>query len=325
MKGYLQRLFDSAAAVAPEQALLPAQRSQSPLVTLDQRLASSEFLGNFEFGGLGEAAPEPGPDAEGPIADPPRPKSGLLHVVDEGRLEPLVRPPAAPPPAPVVNSAVPANSATTRKTGEEQTPTPAKVPDALVELLPQPPSPTAKGDGAPAFRLISTPPVATERAPPPLVAAANRELERAPAGEALVPAVPASRERHSRAPAIPDAGPARTITLAAEAQSAEAPPRRADRAAPQPLQPALPPLPEPLPPPARALEWQDIAPRVEALVRKGLFQQSGRGMEIHAPEAQTEAARNLEVPHPATANSVSVIGPIERPSRHVMLFGSRLR
>lgn len=328
MKGYLQRLFDSSAAAVQAPALKPIQRSQSPLVALDQRLASPEFTGNFELGGI--------PEAE--VAEDYseiRPKAKLPAL----ELPPLL---VGQPPAPPPTSARPPRQAPTEvqpksgmkekservATGLESSPMVRR--DSAISAMAKPstdfalPDPTP-GSPAPTPRdaMRGVPAQPNERLP----AGAKETILKPP------PAPPPSKIE----PTAPEEKPGARILSAvvepilaspsrdsgpAEIPTAAAPPKFQA----QPIRPAPIEIPRPLPPPTKsAIEWRDIAPRVEALVRETLAERSPPMPPQKAEMAEVGAAKQANPPHPTTAEAASVIGPINRPPRHVMLFGSRLR
>src|SRR3954471_11331338 len=85
MKPYLQRLYDAAAGTATAVEARPAQRSSSPLLAVDQRLASPAYAASFLLGLPGSAEPEP-----------TAPEPDLLAIPEPGRRAPGPAPDDAP-------------------------------------------------------------------------------------------------------------------------------------------------------------------------------------------------------------------------------------
>jgi hypothetical protein len=110
----------------------------------------------------------------------------------------------------------------------------------------------------------------------------------------------------------------------AESRPVDAPGALADQAPTTRIMPAPPAQPGPLPPPASdAFDWSEIAPHVERLVRDTIAHE--RRPAPARPGEAGAAPAPAALPRPATAASASVIGALERPPRHTMLFGTRLR
>lgn len=326
MKGYLQRLFDGAGTGAPP-ALHPTQRSQSPLVALDQRLASPEFTGNFEIGNIPDAPPLAGQEPEGgtPRATPPiAPPRAILDLSpltpnrerDEASrgdsLAPAAPTPVADPAGSRADAPDPARPVPTPPAAESRAKPagPAALPDIITSDLP------------PFIREVTR-----EQAPRPPAAMSEKEAQPLPKARTTTEPQNANEQPPAAPSPLPIAPPLRAPLprLIDRPPEGHAPMQAAAPAA-QPVRPAPPAMPEPLPPPApAAVEWRDIAPRVEALVRETLARERPSMPRPGADTAPASAPGQSAPPRPATAEAASVIGPIERPPRHVMLFGSRLR
>ena len=96
MNPYLQRLYDAAGGAATAVEARPAQRSSSPLLAVDQRLASPAYAASFLLG-------LPGVDRT-PTPRPP-PEPDLLTLPEPGTPGPDPRPRRRPRPGPGAPSA----------------------------------------------------------------------------------------------------------------------------------------------------------------------------------------------------------------------------
>ncbi|WP_067809942.1 hypothetical protein [Nocardia beijingensis] len=315
MSAHLQRLYDTAAAAPVAVDARPVQRSSSPLLAVDQRLAMSAYAASFLIGmpGEAEAVSEAWPDLPAelrmarepdapapPVAAPPPPTTPA-----DRDLPPVewLRPPPQPRPAEA--------TVTDRRTGPEP-------------VLPPPEPPTARADDVPTTRPL--PPVEITR--PEGIPAPIDQPRPAPEpvptrtvslrSELTVTVGPEARRR--------DAPPPRPrMTSAREPLGAEV--RRTD--VPELLHPVPAPPAPPLPLPVQYRE-ADLTEPVRRLVREAMVDSRPRTpaqAQDPAPTAAgtTSQPTTAESVQPTTAESVSLIGPLDRPSRATTLYGLRLR
>jgi len=332
MSSYLQRLYE--AGGAPTAALLrPAQRGGSPLIAIDQRLARPEFAGDFGFGATPSAygggedqAPQEGGDREAldersrelrfaqePVESwAPQPDVGAIRPRTPDRHPASTRPPSEAPPVVEIPSgfesaiaarpAPPATAARRRPTG----------------VVPVTSGERADLDAAPTGLPISRPrpsPTAPEvqRLFAPSALAEPVVVSRPPGR--LVPMVaPALRAAPSTHPEPPPPVVLRA-DLGREIQPSLEPPPA--------LRPPPVPAPAPLPPAASELDWRAIEARIRAMIE--IERQREARASAPAAGATSPATEIATQPRPTTAEAASVIGKIERPPRHSILFGARLR
>jgi hypothetical protein len=319
MSGYLQRLYDAGAVPADSVSLRPAQRSHSPLIAADQRLARPEFAANFGFG----ATPDVEGDAYAPLDAPdigeaapatrevPRREEPLQARADEGFLDFLVQPIVTRSEAPQlptreVSTAPQAPPAVIERMVHETRAFAPPVPAAVPVLTPPASGTKAQTALARAQPLPQTPTPAERRVPPsPLPPITVRETVRTIVAPPRPQDAPLAEPLHEPPPPQPL-------------------PLKFPALAPQPARPAARVAPEPLPPVLPESDWPAIEARMRALIRserEAVAVPTSR-VEIAADPEHAETAPQ---PRPLTAESVSVIGPIGRPARHMMLFGTRLR
>lgn len=309
MNPYLQRLYDAAAGTAAAVEARPAQRSSSPLLAVDQRLASPAYAASFLLGLPGsagtDAAPAPEPDLltfpePGPRDPTPAPDEGRVQV-------------PAPHLVPPVNPRHEDEQRAVARPSPVAEPKPASSPLATPRETVAAPSPALPPDvpSAPAPAPVHVEPRSVvERvvrpAPPEPVVAEPRTVLRV---EAPSRPMPTTHLRPVPSP-LPPA------------------PERAGRATtPPPLvRPVSRAVIEPLPPPApRAAEPADLADQVRRLVREAMA-----GDDTPRPTSPDRQEGPITDPattaSPArTAEAVSVIGPLDRPRRATTLYGLRLR
>lgn len=311
MTPYLQRLYDAAGGTATAVEARPAQRSSSPLLAVDQRLASPAYAASFLLAlpGPADAEVAPAPEPALTLPGPVRQDTGRAH--DGG-------PARVPGPRHV--------SPATRPTqeGAVARPSPVVAPEPTSQHRPTPQEPVA--DATPAVRVPAPAPAAAPTAPP-VDLWTGPVVERAvgPHPSPIPPAEP-TQVRHVVEPARP-LEPGRLRAVPETAPRPE--PERAlpeSATAPPLVHPAPPKVAEPLPPPAaRMAEPGDLAVQVRRLVGEAM---SGENDSRRTSRDQKEGS----VAEPATAASqartaeaVSVIGPLDRPPRATTLYGLRLR
>lgn len=355
MSGYLQRLYDAAAtsaavtsaAVTSAQApaLRPAQYSRSPLVALDQRLAS--FPERYDIGTFPSAPAEPAagelPAAPGEAARWPSghtgrgltrlgAEPGRAYEVrastqapatadgaprDSARRQPAdeaaARSPARPPPAtpartPLAPAIAPTGPASDPSDGATPAPGVPGVPAQSPEGSREPPE---RPNLRTAHGAASTPPLAAEPAPSP---SANTT---GAAADALAGQPPSTPPAAHRAQSRPEAS--------LDEMTGKAEPQPAGRQVLRP--PEQLPLP-PLPPDPAERDREAIEERVTRLVREALAREGAR-LRPSRPgangTAEGERPEAPQPPRPMTAATASVIGALERPRRQTTLFGVRLR
>lgn len=319
MTPYLQRLYDAAVGTAPTLEARPAQRSSSPLLAVDQRLASPAYVASFLLG-----VPGPGdPDADGM----PRPEPDLL---------------TAPAPGPRSPSPVPRAEEPLRVPEPRHLPSPSPQSETLGPVAPRP-VPSAPQE--PAVRPLgglhadlAAPSPAAHVTPPPAESAPVPVEVPVPVATSVPRADPAPAHASATRPQDQVAAPVRPRhhgrLRAVTGRPARREPEKeahGDPAAPTLLHPTPAaaaerlPLPLPMPPPSTPVEAADLADRVRRLVREALATDA-------APRPATREQHDGVVATPVTtpssartAEAVSVIGPLDRPVRATTLYGLRLR
>lgn len=310
MNLYLQRLYDAAGGTVAAVEARPAQRSSSPLLAVDQRLASPAYAASFLLGLPGSADPDASP----------APEPDLLTLPAPGRRDPTPAPDQEPVRVPAPRPVPPATPRHQDQQRVVASPTPSPV--AEPEPVRRPPASPHETVAAP------TPAAPTDVAPVP----APVRVETRPVVERVV--------RHE--PPDPVVAEPQTV-LRAEAPSGRMPtaqprpdpphpsaPARARRpaaTAPPMVRPAPAAVIDPLPPPPlpRAVEPTDLDVQVRRLVREAM---AGEGAPRRTSRDRQEGAVAEPVPSasPArTAEAMSVIGSLDRPARATTLYGLRLR
>lgn len=317
MSAYLQRLYDTMAgtAVAPEAR--PAQRSSSPLLAVDQRLASPAYVASFLLGLPGSADPD---------LDAAPPEPDLLT-----RPAPTRR---APSPAPEEGSAPlqpPAHvlPATPQPQVEARV-VPSRGPGAAAEPTVRPAAEPRETPPAPRPHAHDAPPAAEPARPPAQAGRGAVEEPLPPADRRPLPVV--ERQPQQVVEPTRPQQPARLRVVHAEPPLSEQERKHPAHATPPPmLHPAPANEAEPLPPPPapRIADQADLADQVRRLVREaiadgGSVRRASRDQpDVSATSRDSERAGTAS---PArTAEARSVIGPLGRPDRTTTLYGLRLR
>lgn len=333
MSAYLQRLYDVAGAVAAVDAR-PAQRSSSPLLAVDQRLASATFAASFLLGMPGETDAEQGPAPEPEALTLPDPLRRNAVSRDQTPVRaPVPRPAPTGTPVPDVKERVALRPRADGHIGSPAGPAPSREPGTV------PPN-------AAAAARAERPPVAEHatrrreeaQPPPPEVQPLPRRVD--PAGplaqrpEPGRPTEPAVTTRPTE-PAVttrPTQPAVATRPDVPRPVAEVAPPpalagTRAEPGGPAPLLHPVPvPAPEPLPPPAapRAAEPAELAEQVRRLVREAMSREVTRPGPTRERESGIADSR-VPASRPTMAEAISVIGPLDRPARATTLYGLRLR
>lgn len=313
MNAYLQRLYDTGAATAAVDAR-PAQRSSSPLLAVDQRLATPSYAATFLLGLPGETDPETGPGPEPDLVTlPEQGRRDAVLAPDEGPVRvPASRPtPAAAPLSDLAEPVVP------RPPRDDAAPTPRTAPPVAE------PS-TVVLDPAPVVR-AQPPDTGTNRAPghwtaEPVVERVLRRDQPEAAPTTIPPGL-----RVAETSRRPQADPVRTDPEKAPPPTTVSP-RPDPVTAPTLVHPTAAHVPEPLPPvPApRTAEPADLAEQVHRLVREAMSSEPTRP-RARDQEAGPAGETTPSASRPRTAEAMSVIGPLDRPARATTLYGLRLR
>ncbi|MBK5305243.1 MAG: hypothetical protein JJD92_00995 [Frankiaceae bacterium] len=312
MSAYLQRLYDAAGATSAAVDARPAQRSSSPLLAVDQRLATTAYATSFLLGLPGGPEPQPGPEPEPEGLAVPRPLRREAVVRDETLVR-VVPPRPVPPKTPEPDT--------------EERVDPRSRPDVDPEASTNPSPPVE-----PRPHLADVPPVAHAQPPP---AEQDRPTRTSGPGPETVQPLPLVREAADPAPvrarperlaeppvtSRPDSGPAAPEVAAAPAAVT---PRRAPAAVPVLLHPAPAPAAEQLPPPA-APRAADLAAQVRRLVREEMSADTPSARPTREREPGSAAETSAPATRPSTAEAMSVIGPLERSAPSTTLYGLRLR
>jgi hypothetical protein len=312
MSAYLQRLYDAAGAASATVDARPAQRSSSPLLAVDQRLATSAYATSFLLGLPGETDPQPGSESEPDGPALPRPLRREAVVRDET----LVR---VIPPRPV--------PAHTRDPETEERVDLRPRPDAGQEA-PTSPAPPVE----PRSRPTDVPPVAHAQPPPTEKTRPARAWRPVPetveplplVQEPTAPAPLQARPERLVDPPVtsrPDPRPAAPDVAAAPATAT---PPAEPAAVPVLLHPSPAPTPGPLPPPASP-RAADLAKQVRRLIREEMSGDAATPPPARDREPGAPPDASAPAPRPSTAEAMSVIGPLERPARSTTLYGLRLR
>ena len=312
MSAYLQRLYDAAGAASATVDARPAQRSSSPLLAVDQRLATAAYATSFLLGLPGETDSQPESESEPDGLAVPRPLRREAVVRDET----LVR---VVPPRPV--------PAHTRQPEIEERADLRPRPDAGQEAPTRPAPPVASR-----FRPTGVPPVAHAQPPPTEKTRPARASRPVPETVGPLPLVRASAdppplqarpERLVELPVTsrPDPGPA---TPGVAAAPATATPPAEPASVPVLLHPSPAPDPEPLPPPVPP-PAADLATQVRRFVREEMSGDPVTPRPAHDGEPGAPPDASAPAPRPSTAEAMSVIGPLERPAGSTTLYGLRMR
>jgi hypothetical protein len=321
MSAYLQRLYDAAGAAAAVDAR-PAQRSSSPLLAVDQRLASATYAASFLLALPGEADAGQGPAPEPEALDFSAPL-GRDSVASRGQpplRAPVPRPAPAETPVPDVEERVRFRPRTDHGTGSPERLAPSQEADTVL------PDAAARGERPPvagaAWRREAAP--SPRPAAQPLSPRVDPAVPLAPRPEPG-PAEPAVATRLEVPPAPVAEVAAPPAPFAWPVWSAPAGPR-AESADPVPLLhpvPAAAPEPAPAPAAPRPAERVEFAEQVRRLVREAMAGETVRPGPAGGRESRT--ADSAPPSRPATAEAVSVIGPLDRPARATTLYGLRVR
>lgn len=332
MSGYLQRLYDRGAGGLAIMA--PALRPGSPLARVDQRLALSEFAGDFSFGAIldapaaerDEVAPLPVPvprhdPTHGPDVTAPSAESGTRQKLAEPKRS---RPESQPAP----RRLKPKRKEDARGHGEVQLP--SDPPKALV-----PAARHAATEKATVARLPADaphPPLSPQTAPSPTpgedAAVVERQIGRPmladdlPTPRILAPATPVPAGEHETA--IADTLPQ---PVAVPPKSAEHLQQIRQQVLPQPkAQPLEAVAPLELRSEAPSIDWAEVDRRIDRAVRGMSERSPERDKKRTVGHVGDDALNQQTAPIGfTTAAEASVIGPIEHSPRHRMLFGARWR
>ncbi|GAA3688996.1 hypothetical protein GCM10023081_27950 [Arthrobacter ginkgonis] len=336
MSAYLQRLYDAAAGAATAVEARPAQRSSSPLLAVDQRLASATYAASFLLSLPGEADAGQGPALEAlTLPDPPR-RDAVASRDQTPVRAPVPRPAPAGIPVPDIEERValrpridgdiglPAGSPARPAPSREPGPMP---PDAAVAARAER-QPVAE-EGTRRLQEAQPPPPQVQPLPRSIDPAAPLAPRPEPGPTEPVAAV-APPPALAGPRAEPD-GPApllhRVPAAAREALPTPAAPRAAEPDGPAPLLHRVPAAArEALPTPAvpRAAEPVGLAEQVRRLVREAMSREAARPGATRERESGT-ADSGASASRPTRAEAVSVIGPLDRPERATTLYGLRLR
>jgi hypothetical protein len=316
MSAYLQRLYDVAGGTAVAVEARPAQRSSSPLLAVDQRLASPAYVGSFLLGLPGSADPEPD------VAPPPEPDP--LTFAEPGRRYPVAA--ADEGPAPVLPPH--RRFATTPQPKPDDPVVPGPGPVAAPEHAVRRPATRRETDAVLAAH--ATPPAA-EPTPPPVEVHARTVVE--PMAR-VDPGPRPPRKPGTPHQVVEPAPPPQPGRLRAVPPSPTRPEPEQQRVEGVTTPPLLHPAPakvaEPLPPPpapvaAGEARAADLADRVRRLVREAMADDG-------TPRRTSRDQQDGPVTDPATpsspartAEAMSVIGPLDGPARSTTLYGLRLR
>lgn len=327
MSGYLQRLYDATLAPDVMTSAQPAQRSSSPLVMADQRLAPGAYAGPFVLGLPGdsttdvraEALPEPGWPWPAESRD------------DASPIRPLSRASSSETPVPAISSQPHLDLA-------------APPRDSLRSLEPTSLDPKADEPrvAAPQAHVGHPRPQAV----PDVLPSADRTFasSRTPL-EAVLPLPQAVRQDSRTSPVrsstvVPEPSPIdRSLATAAPERPRDITPRASEvrdgggpmnrqrpmQVGPALLRPAPVALPEWLPPPSAAPRWTDLVPQVRKLVREEVAAAGQSAGTLAAPEGGADTGTRQRITRACTAEAASVIGPLDRPARSTTLYGLRLR
>jgi hypothetical protein len=311
VSGYLQRLFDRAAAVPSQPVALPGGPSLSPVAEADQRLNDPALAGRFDLAapfaddtGTPEAEAFASSGGTGARAAP----SAAIAPAPPSRTpsEPL-----APPPA-----AAPADTALRPPASPEQAPSrPAWRPPAVGDVAPEDwvvePEPTT----APLTRR-PLPAAAPEPPPPPSRPSAQPAATAEPPSTGAEPSRVAAASPAAPITPRPPVEPARRDAPAGREPRLEAYERIVERRETETtttwVEPASPP---PLPPLLPERETMPPPPQAPQVVERTV---------VTSPPAAAspEPAARLR---PLTANEASLIGPLAKRRRALTLFGLRRR
>lgn len=339
MNHYLQRLYDAAVGIPGAVAARPAQRSASPLLAVDQRLASPVYAEAFLRGLPGTADPDgappvmPDPFAEaepvalpgrGPLAPSPTPEERPFRVPRWHRDAPA-------PPRPITTQ-----------------------PMEHVEVPVRPPGPTTRVDTPPAPTATPSLAGADPAADP---ASVQTEGTRLAPGHSALPVRPETPDRgqpSAREMPEPVAQPLHARQRQQPAHARSVPPRVVETGdpgrpghqqatpgelsapqAPTPLDATPPPMlhprtaaaPGPLPPPPTPPVPGPVVveERVRRLVREAMAEEPASARTVGDGVDAPAAPKAATTPRARTAEEMSVIGPLDRPPRATMLYGLRLR
>lgn len=314
MSTYLQRLYDAAGHAAAMVDVRPAQRSSSPLLAVDQRLATPMYATSFLMGLPGERDLQQVPESEvdtlmvphsvhrEPVSPPDQASEQVAkpRTIRRGIVPPAAEEQITPP------------QQQNKQPGSPLIPVP---PEEFAAVLADPPAPTG-----------SQPPVGGLIRPTRDVLPSQTVTESRPQRHGQADLAPTQRgPRPEAVPPLPGPAPTdlpRGLPEVTRPATRMMPPTRPTDDPPR-LRPAratpLEPLPTPVGPGATALDQQ-----VSRMVREAMARAAPAKP---APRQETTPDSDTPVPgmRQGTAEAISVIGPLDRPARATTLYGLRLR